>query len=59
MIWQIFGNSFQAYLSKSFCDFSPSHPKQHPLAAAEAMFYDKQPRFGWRGVCHRALWERK
>ena len=21
------------------------------------MFCDKQPRFGWCGVCHRALWQ--
>jgi len=33
----------------------PAHPKDDPLAAAGATFDDKQPRFGWRGVCHRAL----
>jgi len=35
----------------------PPHPKQHPLATARATFYDKQPRFGWRGISHRALWQ--
>ena len=35
----------------------PFHPKDDPLAAAGATLYDKQPRFGWRGISHRALWQ--
>jgi hypothetical protein len=40
-----------------FHHLPPSHPKDDSFAAARATFYDKQPRFDWRGISHRALWQ--